>query len=428
MADGELALGAVEEVVDPESVESDIPGDLSADTDPELEPVPEPEPQKEPAKPQALSAKEVAKMVRELRVSHPELANQLRALNDAYFRSNRFSEIGFPTPEDSQRARATFEALGGEDGIASMRQRVDFADNIDRMAEEGDPKIVDSWATESPEGFKKIVPTALSRLEQLDAKAYAETLRPHLVKSLQGTGLADAINRVAWFADKTDNPDLKREIGQIQQWLGGLVDEETKRQSTQNDPRMEQINKERQSISQERAQIFDDKIRTQLQPQLDSALAASIKELSKGQKLPDGTVSDLTQAVISEIDATLGKDKVYQANLSALRAKGDIGAIVKYVKTNFDSLRPRIARDVWSKRVSPFQTNKQDVPPRREPAGGNGRPTVQPQPSSMPRLLNKPTPDQIDWSKDPDRMLFIAGRGFMKAGTHAGKMVTWKRP
>lgn len=437
MADGEVALaGALSEVAD--APELDVNADVAA-PDADVTDVPEPvegaetpaaEPKEEPevkAAPGKLSPRDVTKTLRELRDANPDRAPILRQLNDAFFRSEKYSEA-FATPEDAQRAKATFEALGGDEGIATLRQAQNQIADIDRMAADGDPKMIDAWVSESREGFIKAAPVFLDTLERTDQRAYASTLQPHLVKALVGAGLGNSLDRIAWFANRIDSPELKQEIAQVQKWLGGLVDEEQKRQTQQNDPRMAEIQKGNQTLAQERQQLLQEKIGVQVQPYLTSTIEKAISEHAKGVKLGPDVVSDLSSAVVQEINRTLAADKVYQSNLSALKTKGDIAAITKYIKTNVDSLRARIVRDVWNKRVTPFQANGKTAQPAQRQAAQPASRTAQPRTNSAPLLLpGKPKITDLDMDRDPDRQLFIAGRGYLKAGPNAGKLVQWRR-
>ena len=179
--------------------------------------------------------------------------------------------------------------------------------------------------------------------------------------------------------------------------------------------------------AEERAGLLQEKIGVQVQPYLVSTIEKAIGEHSKGAKLGADVVSDLSTAVIQEINRTLGADKVYQSNLAALKAKGDIAAITKYIKTNVDSLRSRIVRDVWNKRVAPFQTGTRTTETATRMAQPAQR-TAQPRGNAAPLLLpGKPKITDLDMDRDPDRQLFIAGRGYLKAGANAGKLVQWRR-
>lgn len=436
MAEGEVALaGALGEVadappVDVETVDTDVtdaPEPVETDEPEAAAPETKGEPEVKAA-PGKLNPRDVTKTLRELRDANPDRAPVLRQLNDAFFRSEKYAEA-FPTPEDAQRAKATFEALGGDEGIATLRQAQNQIADIDRMAADGDPKMIDAWASESREGFVKAAPVFLDKLANLDPRAYSATLQPHLVKALVGAGLGNSLDRIAWFANRVESPELKQEIAQIQRWLGGLVEEENKRQTERTDPRMQEIEKGRTALASEKAQIFQGRISNEIEPYVRTNVEKGIREHAKGHNLGDEVISDLRDSVLSEISRTLGADKVYQSNLAALRGKGDLAAVTRYIKQNVDSIRARITREVWNRRVAPFAGGNGNGQQRQaQPQARAAAASAQPRANSAPLLLpGKPKIADLDMDRDPDRQLFIAGRGYLKAGPNAGKLVQWRR-
>ena len=127
---------------------------------------------------------------------------------------------------------------------------------------------------------------------------------------------------------------------------------------------------------------------------------------------------------VEDIDRTLKNDKVYQSNLGALKQRGDIEAIYKYIKASVESVKGRAAREVWLRRAAPFQgqprqSSPAQPPPQRSTARTNGQSGGQ---SVAQMLPQKPDHNTIDWDRDPDRMLFIGGKAWLKNG----RLVTWR--
>lgn len=434
MADGEFALGAVDTVDSPEPEVQDAPletpeetpePDAQLPTGDEIPESKEPEGGEKPA-PVKTGPRDISKFVREMREAYPDRANVLKEMNDAYFRSQAYSQFG--APEEIQRLKANFEAIGGEEGIANLQQSAHQMQQYDEMAETGDPRIVDAWTKESPEGFKKVMPVALENLERLDPASYASTVQPHLIKALQGAGLGEALNRLAWYANKVDSPELKSEMGKITSWFNGLVENESKRAAGATDPRMAEIEKGRADLQTRSQQIFSKEVMAEVQPHMSKTIRADIARQAGGTKLGDKAIERIEQDVVKEINATLSKDKTYQANVTALRQKGEVSAVAKYIKQNVDSIRGRITREVWNS--LPFQpTNAAKPAPRAAAPAKTASPAAPTQrQNSAPLLLpGKPKITDLDMDRDPDRMLFISGRGYLKTGQHAGKLVQWRK-
>lgn len=367
------------------------------------------------------AAREVSKMMRELREAHPERAQLLKQVQDAFFRASTY-QSHYDTPEAAQRAKVTFEALGGDEGIAQLQEHSGLYQQMEDMASKGSPEMISSWREEYPDGFRKAAPVILSELEKMDARAFSETIRPHLVKSLASSGLTDAMQRIAYLAKQANNDMLTREVGSVQAWLDGMTQEEQQRQQQQNDPRNAQFDQRARELSTREASIRTQQITSEVQPYLTKTITDSLADYTKGKTLSEKASGDLRNAVLQEINSTLSADKVYQANLSALNGKGDVKAILKYIRSNVDAVKGRIAREVWARRSEPFRAA---APANSQPAPKNGQqpPAARQQQNAAPlRVPAKPNGTDIDWSKDPDRMLYITG----KAHLRNGKFVQWR--
>ena len=406
---------AMPEVTPPEGVET-----------PTEQPVETPKPAETPAK---IAAREVSKALRELRDAHPDKAQLLKQLSDSYYRGEKYGEY-YQTPEDASRAKATFEALGGDEGIANLQQSAEYLRNMDEMAAAGDPKLIDAWAEENPDGFRKAVPAAMARMEQLDGKAFNEIIAPHLVRNLIASGLPDVVSRISWYANKLGDEGLKREVNSVSQWLGQLNEGESRRSEQANDPRVAEIEQGRQQLASREAQIFKQQIQASVGPSLKQAASESLAQYMKGLKIPQAAQDRMANDVLSEIDRTLSGDKTYQANLASLRSRGDVNAISKYIVATVKSVRGTAAKAVWDVRGAPFQTSAptptQNGGAPRVPSA-NGAPPAKASASAAPlQIPMKPKGEDIDWDKDPDRMLFMTGRAYLKNGANAGRLVKWR--
>lgn len=409
----------VEPVEEPEPP-SGIPDN---DLPPEPKGEPEPEPPPQAAKPET-QAKEVSRMLRELREAHPDKANLLKAVQDAFFRASAYGQH-YPTPDEALRAKTTFEALGGDEGIATLQQSAERIRELDTMAETGDPKLIEAWRSESPEGFKKAAPAFLDALEKMDLHTFQETLRPHLIRSLEASGLQNALQRISYLAGQSNNDMLKQEVAGVSDWLKQLNETEQRRQQTLNDPRNQQLEQQRQQLSTERSTLFNDKVAGQVHPYLSSSIIKSIDSYAGGRTLPQATKDAIVGDVTQEINRILGADKVYQSNMAALRASGDVDKVAKYIKSNIDAIRARAVREVWNKRVAPFQAPPKPAATKPAAPAPNGQ-APKPVQSQALKLPAKPDGKDIDWDRDPSRLLFMTGKAYLKSGPNAGKLVSWR--
>ena len=271
--------------------ETDLPAPDAQETQPEVE-----EQKPAPSKPET-AAREISKLMRELREQHPDKAQLLRQVQDAFFRNQSYAQH-YESPELAQRAKVTFEALGGDEGIATLQQAAEQVQRLDQWAEEGSPELINAWTKESPDGFKKALPLAIDALEKLDPRTYETTLQPHVVRAILGSGAAQTIQNIAHYAQNAADPVNKelmnREIRALTQWVGSLQDIDKQRQTTATDPRAGEFETQRQAIATEKTNLLNQQVGMKLEPwarkQIDASIASfagKTQTAAAGQELPD---------------------------------------------------------------------------------------------------------------------------------------------
>lgn len=420
---------AVETVETPEVENVGIPESDAPAPEPQVEePTGAVEAAKEPpAKASDVQLRDIAKGLRELREQHPDKAQFLRDLQDRIFRSDAFQRH-YATPEEAQRARATFEAIGGEEGLAGLQQAAQAMRDVDEMFQQGDPRAIDAMMKESPDGFKKLVPIGLERLEKLDPQAFNSMMQPHLVKSVLASGLADYITRIAHYAANPNGVNaelMKRDLASVQQWIQSMQDAD--RQRAQAPAPSAIPDEERQRFAKEKSDLLDQQIKVKLEPSARKSIETSISGFVGKTQITPQVRQFLLQQTAAEIDSMLSKDKVYQNNLSALRARGDVDRIVSYTQATIDSIRGVAAKTVWGRSGQQVQAAPAKPAPKAAARAADDKPT--PSADTKPMFLpSKPAIDKLDLNRDPDRLLFMTGKGYLKEGPYKGRLVTWRKP
>lgn len=383
----------------------------------------EPEVPAEPAKPSPNFSRDVTRLIRQLSDTNPDQAALLRQIREAVFRDMSMTKH-FETPEAAQRARASFDAIGGEQGLAQLQESAEAIRQIDAQAASGSPELIDAWLKESPEGFLKAAPYALQKIEQLNPGAYNKMLAPHFIRALWSTGIGTSVDHLEWYANQLANEGLSREVAGLRQWLNEVARYGQQSSQQENDPRAAEFREQQEQLARDRVKFFEERIKSETQPHLERSMEESLRQHDTRGILKDAARLDMLQAIFNEVTRTLANDSVYQANLAALKQKGNVDEVVRYIRASVDAVRGRAAREVWLRRAAPFTGQPRQslsspaAAPAPRPAAGNGRtPPTTPQP--IPR---KPHHLEIDWDRDPTRDHFIAGRAYLKNG----RFVTWR--
>jgi hypothetical protein len=372
--------------------------------------------------------KEISKMLRELKEARPELTPHIQELSKAYFQLKSGYQTVFPTVDDARNAKATLEALGGEEGLVELQTLREDVDTYDQMISDGNPKVLDAWFDEAREGIYKLTPTVLSRIEKENPGMFDSITRPFFVKAVLQSGIVDTVNAIGEFMGEDANPYARREYSKLVGWLRGLQEEfRNGSRAPAVDPRVEQLEAEQKKLQGEKTQQRDKDINDRIGRYVYDTLQDGIRPLLKGRTLAKDAMSDLVVGIGHEIQNLLDADPAYQKNLAALKRGGDVTRVVNYMRSKIDAKRQTAITTVWNRRYG-------TLPPAKKAAvsGSATGATTQARttPSStratqaVPVLVpQKPPLDQFDMSKDKDQLLMTRGMGYLKSG----KFVTWRK-
>jgi len=120
--------------------------------------------------------KNIQAALKAIKASDPAAYKQLR--EDVF--SAKFYREQFKNPAEAKSAKIALDPAGGPEGIASMREVVQANEFLEKAAEAGDPSVIDDWAKDYPEGFKKMVPHALKQFQKMDQAGFAAAVQPHV--------------------------------------------------------------------------------------------------------------------------------------------------------------------------------------------------------------------------------------------------------
>lgn len=366
---------------------------------------------------------QLAKALRELKTAHADSPETLKVLNElksSFYTAKTYKDI-FKSPDDARTLKAALEAVGGTDGIDQMRGEISSIESFDRMASEGNPKVIDGLAQEFPDGFKRLVAPTLHKLSTMDPAAYRETMRGPLLGMLEGDGLIDVIGS-ALEELKTGSADgvtrAQRELTRIATWYNQLRQQETEYQGRYKDPRVNQFAQEKQQLQQEKIEIYKTAVRSDLQTYLSGTMGTEITKLLAGK--PQGSRSRFEQNVRNEVYSNLQANPSYVRGVNDLCNQGKREEAVRFAKPFIDAARrqavPAVYKDFYGVAPGTVQVRK-PVPPAQR----TGATTTQQQASNKPVPIRiKPKSDDINWDKTSN-VMFVTGKAYLTNG----KFVAW---
>jgi hypothetical protein len=361
--------------------------------------------------------KDIQRAVKTLRESNdPILAKAARTLNDAFFRNQRL-EAEFPAQyENGQRIgpveqaialKAEFDAIGGAEGIAELRNRSDVMTKVDADIERGNPAFLDDIIEAFPDGFKKLGTPFLAKLAKLDLESYQNTILPVIHNTFVQNGIPQAISEIERLVSAGDGKGALGIVGQLKEFMGQVAQRVSNIPKAQaDDPRDKEIADLKSKMQTEEESKFLGGIGAQTISHMNTEIKKSLAPYLKGKNLSQPALKDLAEGIDAELRRQLSAVQGYKSKVDAFKSRKDAQGAVRYINSQISQLASKAVKQVWDRRYGSVVPQKRTTP---------GAPVLQGQ------LRAKPNFDTLDhypnWMVDA-----IMGKGKIK-----GKAVSWAK-
>lgn len=375
---------------------------------------------------------EARKALKAFRDSSPENAPLARQLNDIVGRYDGYKSV-FPKVADAQAAKAMIDAVGGNDGLATLQSTIKSVNETDALLFNGDPKVLDNLLDDmrregKVDAFGKLAGPFLDKLRGLDEKAYYNAFNPHFHQNLVASGFPDVVGNLLEYlsAATPDIESAKKTLGSMKNWFDTLSSKVDSGAKANLDPDRAAFEQERTKFQTERQQAFQSEVHTDWNRENSRVLGTALKDYLKlpfAKTWTMETKQDLAQGVLSRLLSELTNDKSYQSQMDAFWSEKspDKKRIVDYHRSQIEMRGKRIVKSVLEARYPGFSKSKVGIAPK--PVTGAVKPAVATQPGvAKPMFVSsKPAEAEIDWARDPNMHLFITGKAYLKNG----RLVTW---
>ena len=363
----------------------------------------------------------ISKLIREIKESNPQAAPIAKQLQDAFFSDKAWKQV-FPNIEDARVLKASFESIGGREGLLELQSTAESLKELDTMLDSGDPKLVDEVLSKSPEGFSKIVPHALRTLERSDPQAYVNILRPlvasGVINSDVGHYISGAIDSL-----KAGDPDMAlRRLSPALQWFKQLEQEATKGPEIGASASGGFDDKEK-SLQEREYKMNSSYVQRDMNSYALSGARGALRPMLKTANLSTDAKSDLEDGVLREIGSALMSDKVFQEQIDSLVKRGQLDKALSLAKVHIDRVRPEAVKSVWQRRYGSIRSSKPtSTAPSRPQNRSTAAPATNRASSGLVQMPKMPPMDAIDMRRT-DAMMVASHRAFLKDG----REVTWPR-
>lgn len=378
----------------------------------------ETEPETPPQPPKGASRTEIARWLREIGENDPDRKQFTKELTQAMFSRDAYKDV-FPDINDARTLKATLESIGGMDGLQELQTYKDEFANLDKMLDSGDPALVDEILSQSPDGFKKIVPYAFQQLQKMDPEAYNDFLNPLLREQVVNSQIGIQLEAVMASLQGNDPELAMRRLVPALNWYKNIA------QQAQDDQRM---GHQPAAAPSSRNDELDDReyqmnkrdVNREMNSYSLEQVKDSLKSYLRGVKLPESAINDLYRGTLAEIGQALMADETFQSRIDNMVRRGDIEAAIRYAKPFIDKAKAEAAKSVWSTRYGHLKAATPSATSRgRSPSA----PRTQVPSNTGEIQIPKPPPlEAIDRRRTTQDMMISH-----KAILTDGRRVTWPR-
>lgn len=378
------------------------------------------------------AAKELRESLNKLREIDPKAA---KALRSALGHDLAYQE-SFKTPQEARVFKAAVDAVGGPEAIAQMQEQIAYSQEIDSAAEVGDPKVLDTFAKDFPDGYKKLMPHYLDSVKKMDREAYAQAIQPHLIDNLEAAGVGNVLAALQEAAQNGDADAVKKIAANLAAWYGGQKQTAAKFRTDSANPEREKIDGEWKKLNDEKEKGFWGGVSKSINEKALPLLSSKTKPYL--QNVPLGQQQAFLQSVTAEAIRRINGDKTYTAQDNALsKAKNrDANKIVAFRTAKFESVLEgaieKVAKDFGYK---PGQKPAAGAKPGAGKPGAGKPPVITGAGASStnPQYVDPkfaPKFEDLDLAKmggkDKALTFKIAGKGVPKSGPYKGRWISWR--
>ena len=272
----------------------------------------------------------------DLRLTDPKLANRLKSV---WFADLALKKE-FPGGLNEARALREFkERLGGDDGIQQIEQERQHFQNLDQQLAAGDTKVLEHLASVAPEGFAKLVPSAIAKLAETSPEHFEHIAGVMIAGNMPG-GLMEAIHQV--LAGNEETAGLAQHLAN---WYNPLVQTLHNAPQRRVEPERRQLEADRQQFEAGKTAEFQRGIVKEIEVDGGAQADKIIDQLS-GSKLSSEAKFRLKGVITSELDAALRGDAAFLQKRDRLLAEGDRNKILTNYKAEISKRLPEIVKKV----------------------------------------------------------------------------------
>lgn len=336
---------------------------------------------------------------------------------EAYFRHDAYKKV-FATVHDARGAKATIEALGGQEGIQELQSEVtDYRGEIEQFAK-GDPALINNLWEANPEGVELSTAASIELLGQKSAEAFDRVIIPPMVARLEKAKFFGAMTQLSEHIKAGEGQkayDLLAEMGKFFTEAKALQKKQLDLKS-RVDPDREKFNREKQEFETEKTKEYEGRISTNANTLNNRVMSKIVEPFFKEMKLPTEGRREFIQGLQTKVWAAMKADKAFQTQARTIQKNGDAAETAEFIHEKFAELLPGIFRS-YRNWLYPNYARLKTVKPNGD--GGAANEKTPPQGGGDKKIVvaqgARPKHSDVDWTKTSD-LDWIRGKAVLTNG------------
>ena len=347
-----------------------------------------------------------------LKQVNPEAAKRTA---EAYFKQQAYQKV-FPTIHEARGAKATIEALGGQEGIQNLQTEVgDYRNEITQFAK-GDPALIKNLWEANPEGVELSTVASIQHIAANDAEMFDRVLAAPMVTRLEKAGFYNALKNMGEHIKAGDGQkayDLLQSMSKFFDNAKALSAKQLELKS-KVDPERQKFEQERQDFEKQKTQEYENRIGTNANTLQNKAMAKVVEPFFKEIKLQNEGRREFVQNLQRKVWAAMKADGPFQMQARTIQKKGDAAETAEFIAEKFEELLPGIFRTYRNSLYPNYARLRVAAP--APAAGTNGSaPPLTPAKQVLLAKGARPKHNDVDWGKTSD-IDWINGRATLVNG------------
>lgn len=343
----------------------------------------------------------------------PALAQRFQR---SYWKVANVDKLG--TTQELTALKEAVDLHGGVEALTEMAEEVEASRALEEGFKAGDPKIIDGWATDYPDGFKKLLLPAFDKLEQIDGAAWEQQAGTVSTKFLEKYGVFDAFGQLgAALRDQKPEDAIRLYNDLVSKVLKPMQGLAAKSKSDPLAADRAKIDADRQAVLDEKQKVFYSGVRQTVNAQVTGLINKSLRTQLGSRRLTVDQGNRVRKAINAELSEMANTAAGYQRQYTAIMKAADHEKAVRFIVTNATKYVDKAVKAVLVERNLVGGSGGGGGTNRNAGGSGGGGTRERSQ-----VVTGKPKVADVDWTRS-DKTQYILPHGTVWLKT--GKQAKW---